>query len=64
INFGTWSEEKQKAWMLQALRFYPIQYIKGHPQLNPYLTTERAKLEADRNLNRLLSNLAKYPLKV
>ena len=63
INFGTWSEEKQKAWMLQALRFYPIQYIKCHPQLNPYLSTDRAKLEVDRNLNRLLSNLAKYPLK-
>ncbi len=64
INFGIWSEEKQRAWLVQALRFYPIQYIKCHPQLNPYITAERAKLEANRNLNRLLSNLAKYPLKV
>ena len=63
INLGIWSEEKKRAWMVQALRFYPIQYIKGHPQLNPYLNIERAKLEENRVLNRLFSNLAKYPLK-
>ena len=52
INFGTRSEEKQRAWMVQALRFYPIQYSLPHPQFNPYITTDRNKLEESRVLIR------------
>jgi len=60
-NFGIWSPEKNRAWIVQALRFYPIQYTLNHCQLNPYIRHERAQLEGKKALNRLLSDLAKYP---
>lgn len=60
-NFGIWSPEKNRAWIVQALRFYPIQYTLNHCQLNPYIRHERTQLEVKKALNRLLSDLAKYP---
>lgn len=61
-NFGVWSPEKNRAWIVQALKFYPIQYVNNHCQLNPYIRHDYAQLEAKKALNRLLSDLAKYPL--
>lgn len=60
-NFGVWSKEKNRAWIVQALRFYPIQYVRCFTQLNPYVRSERSQLEAKKALNRLLSDLKKYP---
>ncbi len=60
-NFGIWSTERNGARIVQALRFYPIQYVHKFSQLNPFFRHEREQLEANKRLNRLLSDLAKYP---
>ena len=60
-HFGVWLPEKNRAWLVQTLRFYPIQYIRNFSQLNPFISLECAKLEANKKLVRLLSDQAKYP---
>jgi group II intron reverse transcriptase/maturase len=59
-HYGVWADEAQKnAYIVVKLAFLPIQYVMLHPQLNPYLPADRAKLETRKQLVKLLDDLAK-----
>jgi RNA-directed DNA polymerase len=45
-NYGAWLDEKRtKALIVVRLTFVKIKYNKFHPQLNPYIETERLVLD-------------------
>lgn len=59
-HYGVWADEaQQNAHIVMKLAFLPIQYVALHPQLNPYLPADRAKLEKRKQLVKLLDDLAK-----
>jgi RNA-directed DNA polymerase len=45
-HYGAWADEAHtQAYIVVNLAFIPIRYLRFHPQLNPYVPEERAKLE-------------------
>jgi RNA-directed DNA polymerase len=44
-HFGVWADEKHTlAYIVTSLHFNPIRYIKRHPQLHPYLSSQKGEL--------------------
>lgn len=61
-NYGVWLDpEEGVALIVQSLTHLPIVYVRKHPQGNPYVPEERAKLEANRELARLQAELTPPP---
>jgi group II intron reverse transcriptase/maturase len=61
-NYGIWLDAKRtRALIVPMLSHRHIRYPWAHPQGNPYVPTERAKLEADRQLARLLAEVSPPP---
>jgi RNA-directed DNA polymerase len=61
-NYGMWLDGKRtRALIVPMLSHLHISYARAHPQGHPYLADERAKLEAHRQLARLLAEVAPPP---
>ncbi|SFH38799.1 group II intron reverse transcriptase/maturase [Desulfotomaculum arcticum] len=57
-NFGVWiDKEKKRARIVDSLIHYPIEYEPKHSQLNPYIKEEREKLEENKRLKKLMSDI-------
>lgn len=55
-HYGSWLDEKHtRAMIVLRLSFIPIRYVELHPQLNPYVPEERARLDARKTLCGLLA---------
>jgi len=62
-NYGRWADKAHNnAHIVTRLSFMPIEYVWLHPQLNPFFPEERATLEEDRRLMKLLSDVQRYRL--
>lgn len=61
-NYGIWLDEKRtRALIVPMLSHRHISYARSHPQGNPYVPEERERLEADRQLARLLAEVSPPP---
>jgi Group II intron, maturase-specific domain/HNH endonuclease len=57
-HYGVWADAAHtRAYIVASLAFLPIRYVRLHPQLNPYIPSERAQLDRDRGLTQLLIDI-------
>jgi len=62
-NFGVWTDKgKTKARIVDSLAHYPIEYEPKHSQLNPYIKEERERLEDNKRLKKLMSDIRSQQL--